>query len=92
MEWIVIMNADGSAIGIYSAKMRDMAERTLSKINDGMPEMFRARLVVYKASSRPCIGQIIKEEPVGDPPYPWCMHPRECIGLGRCPRNPNCGD
>jgi hypothetical protein len=26
------------------------------------------------------------------PPYPWCHQPKTCIGLGYCPRDPNCGE
>jgi len=59
-EWIVIVNADGTALGIYGPTLREQAEKTLAKINDGMPEATHARLVRYRAGARPQVGQIIK--------------------------------
>jgi hypothetical protein len=38
---------------------------------------------------------ILKPPPDDDmpqPPYPWCRQPDVCIGLGYCPRDPNCGE
>jgi len=30
----------------------------------------------------------LEEAPYGE----WCRHPKRCIGLGACPRDPNCGE
>jgi hypothetical protein len=39
-----------------------------------------------------CLTLLEQARPNKLAPYSWCRQPSECIALGRCPKNPSCGD